>query len=106
MAGVKTVHSHLEVELPPGDYRDDPTLTTVANDALRLNITVPDGVEATAKNGNVTLIGSVGYGTEMTAGEQTVAGLTGVRNIKNELQNSNDADPIDVTVHVQAALER
>lgn len=106
VAGVKTVHNHLEVELPPGDYRDDPTLTTVANDALRLNITVPDAVEATAKNGNLTLTGTVGYGTEMTAAEQTVAGLTGVRNIKNELQISNDADPIDVTVHVQAALDR
>jgi osmotically-inducible protein OsmY len=106
VAGVKTVHNHLEVELPAGDYRDDPTLTTVANDALTLNITVPDGVEAIAKNGNVTLTGTVGYGTEMTTAEQTVAGLTGVRNIKNELQIDNDADPIDVTLHVQAALDR
>jgi osmotically-inducible protein OsmY len=106
VAGVKTVHNHLAVELPLGDYRDDPTLTTVANDALRLNITVPDGVEAMAKDGNVTLTGTVGYGFEMTAAEQTVAGLTGVRNIKNELLISNDADPIDVTVHVQAALDR
>jgi osmotically-inducible protein OsmY len=106
VAGVKTVHNHLAVELPPGDYRDDPTLTTVANDALRLNITVPDGVEAMAKDGNLTLTGTVGYGSEMTAAEQTVAGLTGVRNIKDDLLISNDADPIDVTVHVQEALDR
>ena len=76
VAGVKTVHNHLEVELAPGDYHDDPTLTTVANDALRLNLTVPDGVEATAKDGNLRLIGTVGYGIEMTAAELTVAGLT------------------------------
>jgi osmotically-inducible protein OsmY len=106
VAGVTTVHNHLEVELPPGDYRDDATLTTVANDALRLNITVPDGVEAVAKDGNVTLTGTVGYGIEMTAAGQTVAGLTGVRNVKNDIEISNDADPIDVTVHVQAALDR
>ena len=106
VAGVTTVHNHLEVELPPGDYRDDPTLTTMANDPLRLNVTVPDGVEAMAKNGDVTLTGTVGYGTEMTAAELAVAGLTGVRNIKNEIEISNDADPIDVTVHVQAALDR
>jgi osmotically-inducible protein OsmY len=106
VAGVKTVHNHLEVELPSGDYRDDPTLTTVANDALKLNITVPDGVEATAKNGNLTLTGTVSYGTEMTAAELTVAGLTGVRNIKDDLEIRNDADPIDVTVHIQAALDR
>jgi osmotically-inducible protein OsmY len=106
VAGVTSVHNHLAVELPLGDYRDDPTLTTVANDALKLNITVPDGVEAVAKDGNVTLTGTVSYGSEMTAAEQTVAGLTGVRNIKNELLISNDADPIDVTVHVQEAMDR
>src|ERR1700719_1779803 len=76
VAGVKNVHNHLEVVLPQGDYRDDATLTTTANNALVLNVTVPDGVEATAKNGNLTLTGTVSIGTEMTAAEQTVAGLT------------------------------
>ena len=36
VAGVKKVHNHLEVMLPPGDSRDDATLTTMANDALAL----------------------------------------------------------------------
>ena len=47
------MHNHLEVVLPQGDYRDDATLTTTANNALMLNVTVPDGVEATAKNGSL-----------------------------------------------------
>jgi osmotically-inducible protein OsmY len=83
--------------LPPGDYRDDVTLTTVANNALTLNIAVPDGVEATAKNGNITLVGTVNYGTERTAAERAVAVLTGVRNVKDDIAISTDADPIDVT---------
>jgi osmotically-inducible protein OsmY len=37
VSGVKNVHNHLEVVLPTGDYRDDPTLTTAANNALTLN---------------------------------------------------------------------
>ena len=106
VAGVKNVHNHLEVVLPPGDYRDDPRLTTMANNALELNITVPDGVEATAKNGNLTLTGTVYYGTERAAAEQTVAGLAGVRNIRNDIEISNDADPVDVTLLVQDALDR
>ena len=106
VAGVKNVHNHLEVVLPPGDYRDDPMLTTMANNALELNITVPDGVEATAKNGNLTLTGTVYYGTERAAAEQTVAGLAGVRNIRNDIEISNDADPVDVTLLVQDALDR
>ena len=106
VAGVKNVHNHLEVVLPSADYRDDPTLTTTANDALTLDVTVPDTVEATASNGNITLTGTVRYGTERTAAEMAVAGLTGVRNIKNDIDISWDADPIDVTLYVQDALDR
>ena len=106
VAGVKSVQNHLEVVLPPSDYRDDPTLTTAANNALTLNITVPDGVEATAKNGNLTLTGTVSNGIEMDAAEQAVAGLVGVRNVRNDIDISTDADQIDVTMAVQDALDR
>ena len=106
VAGVKDVHNHLEVVLPPGDYRDDATLTTVANNALALNVIVPEGVEATASNGNLTLTGAVRYGAERTSAEQVVAGLIGVRNVRDDIDISTDADPADVTVKVQDALGR
>ena len=106
VAGVKNVQNHLEVVLPTEDYRDDATLTTVANNALTLNIAVPDGVEATAKNGNLTLAGTVSYGSERTAAEQAVTYLTGVRNVKDDIDISVDADPVDVTLDVQDALDR
>ena len=106
VAGVKKLQNHLEVVLPPEDYRDDPTLTTTANNALTLNITVPDGVEATASNGNLTLTGTVNYGSERTAAEQAVTYLTGVRNVKDDIEISIDADPVDVTLDVQDALDR
>ncbi len=106
VSGVKNVHNHLEVALPPGDHRDDATLTTTANNALELNVTVPDGVEATAKNGNITLTGTVSYGTERAAAELAVGGLTGVRNVKDDIQVSKDADEVDVTMLVQDALDR
>ena len=106
VAGVKKLQNHLEVGLPTEDYRDDATLTTMANNALTLNIAVPDGVEATANNGNVTLTGTVSYGTERTAAEQAVTYLTGVRNVKDEIAINSDADPGDVTLLVQEALDR
>ena len=106
VAGVKNLQNHLEVVLPTGDYRDDATLTTTANNALTLNVAVPDGVEATASNGNVTLTGIVRYGTDRTAAEQAVAYLTGVRNVRDDIDISTDADPVDVTVDVQNALDR
>jgi osmotically-inducible protein OsmY len=106
VSGVKSVHNHLEVVLPPGDYRDDATLTTMANNALTLNIAVPDGVEATASNGNLALTGMVSYGAQRTAAEDTVAGLTGVRNLSDDIEIINEADPVDVTAYVQDALDR
>lgn len=77
VAGVTDMHNHLEVALPPENQRDDATLTTTANNALALDVAVPDGVEVTARNGNLTLTGTVSYGTEMAAAERAVAGWPG-----------------------------
>ena len=104
--GVTRVHNHLEVVLPPESYRDDAILTTMANDALAANISVPATVEATAGNGNVMLSGTVRYGSERAAAELAVAGLTGVRNVGDEIDVASDVDPADVTLRVQEALDR
>jgi osmotically-inducible protein OsmY len=106
VAGVTDVLNHLAVVLPDGDYRDDAMLTTAANNALALNVTVPDGVEATASDGNLTLTGTVSYGTERAAAEQAVSVLVGVRNVRDGIEITYDLDPVDVDLHVQEALER
>ena len=106
VAGVATVDNNLEVALPESSYRDDAKLTTAANNALTANLTVPDSVEATAEDGNLTLTGTVAYGTERAAAAEAVAGLTGVRNVWNDIDISYDLDPIDVDLHVQEALDR
>ncbi len=104
--GVKNVHNHLEVVLPLGDYRDDAMLTTAANNALTLNVTVPDGIEATADDGNLTLTGTATYGTQRAAAQLAVSGLTGVRNIRDHIEVGQDADQLDVDILVQDALDR
>ena len=106
VAGVTGVHNQLEVALPEGDYRDDVKLATAANNALAANVTVPDSVEATAEDGDVTLTGTVSYGTERAAAEAAVSSLTGVRNVINDIEISYAVDPIDVDLHVQEALDR
>src|SRR5271165_145777 len=97
---------YLEAVLSEADFRDDAMLTTAANNALALNVTVPDGVEATASDGNVTLTGIVSFGTERAAAERAVAGLTGVRNVRDDIEISYDADPVGIDLHVQEALHR
>ena len=105
VAGVTNVHNHLAVALPDADYRDDAWLTTAANNALLLNVTVPDGVEAAARDGNLTLTGLVEYGRQREAAELAVAGLTGVRNVTDDIEISY-ADRADVKQSVQDALDR
>jgi osmotically-inducible protein OsmY len=106
VAGVTSVDNNLEVVLPEGDYRDDVKLTTAANNALAANVTVPGSVEATAVDGNVTLTGTVSYGTERAAAAEAVAALPGVRNVWNDIELSFDINPVDVDLHVQEALDR
>ena len=106
VSGVKNVHNHLEVVLPPGNHRDDAMLTTAANNALAMNITVPDGVEATAYVGTVELTGTVRHGPQRAAAELAVAGLAGVRRVRDDIEIGHDADPAGVAAGVQAALDR
>jgi osmotically-inducible protein OsmY len=106
IGGVTKVHNHLEVWLPDADYRDDVILTTAANNALELAVNVPSGVEAKAKDGNVTLTGTVSYGSQRVAAAAAVTYLYGVRNVKNDIEVWSTADPDDLVARVQAALDR
>ena len=106
VAGVTAVHNHLKVVLPPGDYRDDATLTTAANNALTSNVTVPPGIEATARDGNLELVGIVSYGSQRASAERAVAELTGVRNIKDYIDIDPGVDPTDILFLVRGVLER
>ena len=106
VAGVSGVHNNLMVALPGKDYRDDVQLITAANNALTQNITVPDGVEAIANDGNIVLTGTVSYLTERAAAEAAVAGLVGVRNVENDIDIIYVIDPVDVDLNVHQALDR
>src|ERR1700723_2117262 len=110
MSQTKDIRNSVEDELN-FDPLIDPLNITVKNlnGEVALNGTVPNYpqyVEAAAKNGNLTLTGTVSNGIEMDAAEQAVAGLVGVRNVRNDIDISTDADQIDVTMAVQDALDR
>jgi osmotically-inducible protein OsmY len=82
------------------------TTATAAISLPELNVTVPVGVEATAHNGNLTLTGTVSYGTQRAAAELAVAGLTGVRNVKDDIEVRHGANLARVTANVRDTLAR
>ena len=105
--GVTRVHNHLMVDVPFASYRDDALLTTDANNALAMNVSVPPGsVEASVTEGNVWLTGMVGNRFQRDAAEQAVAGLTGVRGIADDIEIFSDIEAADVTDLVEEALIR
>jgi osmotically-inducible protein OsmY len=106
VVGVKNVHNHLEVVLPPGDNRDDATLTTMANNALALNITVPDGVEATARNGNIKLTGTVSHGLTARPGRTGRRQADRCPQHQGRHRDRLGRDPVGVTLAVRDALAR
>jgi osmotically-inducible protein OsmY len=104
--GVTKVHNHLAVALPPASYRDDPQLTTAANNILAQTVSVPASVEASSYEGNIWITGTVRNGFERDAAGQAVAGLTGVRGITNDIEIFSDVEAEDVSFLVQDALDR
>ena len=85
-AGVRCVRNHLQVALSPGDHRHDLGLAAMANNTLTLGGAGPEGGEATAKDGDITLTGSVRTGIKREAAEVMVAELTGIRRVRNDIQ--------------------
>lgn len=106
VTGVTSVHNHLEVLLPEADQRDDIMLTTAANNTLTRNVTVPAGIEASARNGDLTLTGTVSYGSQRAAAQAAVTPLAGVRGIRNKIEVRYDTEPADVSLLVHRALAR
>jgi osmotically-inducible protein OsmY len=104
--GVRNLHNHLEVVLRHCDRRNDAELGAAAEQALALDVTVPDGVVASAKNGELTLHGVVQLAGQRQAAADAIGNLTGIREVRNRVEVATAVDARDVTIRVQDALDR
>jgi len=86
VAGVTAVHNLLAIALPSRDYGDDAALAQLVNEALAANRAVPDGVRATAREGDIFLTGTVSYSAQRSAAEDAVAGVAGVLSVTNQIE--------------------
>ena len=94
------------MDLPFADYRDDALLTTDANNALAMSVSVPGNVEASASEGDVWLTGMVRNRFERDAAERAIAGLPGVRGIVDDIEIFTEIEAADTMDLVQGALDR
>ena len=86
VAGVTVVHNLLAIALPSRDYGDDAALAQLVNAALAANRAVPDGVRATAHQGDIFLTGTVSFGAQRAAADDAVAGVAGVLSVTNQIK--------------------
>ena len=86
VAGVTVVHNLLDVALPSGDYLEDAALAQRVNGALAANRAVPEGVRATAREGDVFLTGTVSLSAQRVAAEDATSGVGGVLSITNQIE--------------------
>jgi len=83
--GVTTVHNLLDVALPSEDWGDDAVLAQVVNQALAADAAVPEGIKASARDGNVALTGLVSSSAQRAAAEDAAAGCGGVLGVINKI---------------------
>jgi osmotically-inducible protein OsmY len=83
--GVTTVHNLLEVALPSQDWGDDAALAQLVNQALAADAAVPEGIKASAREGNVVLTGMVSSSAQRVAAENAAAGCGGVLSVINKI---------------------
>jgi osmotically-inducible protein OsmY len=83
--GVTGVANDLRVQIPDRDRRDDEDLCGDVLEALMLEGSVPMTVDARARDGLVTLTGTVEWHYQREAAESRTAGVPGVAGIDNAI---------------------
>jgi osmotically-inducible protein OsmY len=84
--GVKEVDSELEVRMLTEHRRDDAELRGEVLQALMLDSLVPISVDATVKNGLVTLNGAVDWQYQRDEAEFVAGNIVGISDVYNEIQ--------------------
>jgi osmotically-inducible protein OsmY len=83
--GVTKVHNYLVVATVPGDAHADTELRAEVLRALTLNAVVPASVDATVRDGIVTLSGTVLHEREREEAEHVAARIPNVAGIRDHI---------------------
>jgi osmotically-inducible protein OsmY len=107
--GVVGVENHLEVRLGPDDRWEDADVRGDVLQALMLDSRVPTSVEATVKDGAVTLTGPVDWRYQRDEAEMVTDNVPGVASVQNHIvldRPITRLDAADVATGIRRALRR
>jgi osmotically-inducible protein OsmY len=107
VGGVTAVVNRLEVHVPDSFTRTDEEIAAAAVNALRWNLSVPDGrVKVEVNDGWLTLDGDVDWQYQRDAAETAVRYLSGVKGVSNIIGIKSPVSQAIVSADIEAALER
>jgi osmotically-inducible protein OsmY len=102
--GVRAVANDIAVRLRL--ERTDADIAQDAARALELRSIIPEGVQAVAHNGHVTLTGTVGWLYQKESAEKAVRHIRGVRGVLNHITVAPAAAVRDVRHRIVGALHQ
>lgn len=100
--GVTGVANDLRVQIPDRDRRDDEDLCGDVLEALMLEASVPMTVDAQARDGFVTLTGTVEWHYQREVAESRTAAVPGVAGIGNAIALAKAAEAADARAAADA----
>ena len=104
--GVTRVANELRVQLPDAERRDDEDLRGDVLEALMLDVSVPMTIEVQARDGFVTLTGTVQWHYQREAAESRTTDVPGVAGIDNAIILTQAPGAREAADAISGALRR
>ncbi|MEA2380523.1 MAG: hypothetical protein QOH72_494 [Solirubrobacteraceae bacterium] len=105
--GVTDVANELSVRLLDGDRRDDADVRGAVLQALMLDAMVPSSIDASVKDGMVTLAGMAPFNYQRAEAEFVAGNVPGVIGLDDQVELTiDDPTPADVRESITKAFKR
>lgn len=107
VAGVLAIADDIEVKLPSSLQHNDGDIATAAAHQIDIGTLIPTGiVQATVRDGWITLEGNVEWWYQKNAAGQVVQHLAGVKGVSNFIEIAPKLNAAELETNIQSAFKR
>jgi osmotically-inducible protein OsmY len=107
VAGVKAIADDIEIQLPASYHRTDTDIAAAAINQIEWSTTIPNGtVQATVRNGWITLEGQVEWWYQKNSAGGLVKQMAGVKGVTNSISISPKVTKKAVETDIKSAFKR
>jgi osmotically-inducible protein OsmY len=107
VAGVKAIADDIEIQLPASYHRTDTDIAAAAINQIEWSTTIPNGtVQATVRDGWITLDGEVEWWYQKNAAGSLVKQMAGVKGVTNSISISPKVTKYEVETDIKSAFKR